>query len=382
MKKLLITLLFFIFYLTFTTRSYAIENPLSTANNKIGIHILFPDELFDAAKLINANGGDWGYVTIPIQIGDRDLEKWQKFMDTALEQHVIPIIRLASEGDYFNKKVWEKPSLEDVVDFANFLDSLNWPTKNRYIIVFNETNRGDEWGGSVNPEEYAQLLSFAVSVFKSKSDNFFIISAGLDNAAPEECPDYMNEYTYYKKMDESVPGIFNQIDGISSHSYPNPGFMQPPALQTTKSISSFIYERSLIKSLRQNDIPVFITETGWNHPSIDDKMKAKYFQTALQSVWSDEGIVAVTPFLFKAGMGPFKGFSFLNEDGSKTEQYKSIESLEKIAGKPILAPYVLGSEKKLNTNVPEKNFSRSFFSLPVISLSQSTQDAFKWIMKL
>src|SRR5207245_3843448 len=63
--------------------SFAAENPLAVPNNKIGVHILFPNELPDAVKLINSNGGDWGYVTIPIQSGDRDIEKWQHFFDEA-----------------------------------------------------------------------------------------------------------------------------------------------------------------------------------------------------------------------------------------------------------------------------------------------------------
>ena len=110
--------------------SFAIENPLSSPNNKIGVHILFASEINKAAELVNSNGGDWGYVVIPIQSGDRDLEKWQKFMNDARKLHVIPIIRLATEGDYFNTSVWRKPSEEDVLDFANFLNSLEWPVKN------------------------------------------------------------------------------------------------------------------------------------------------------------------------------------------------------------------------------------------------------------
>ncbi len=110
---------------------FAVENPLRVANNKVGIHILFPTEIDKAAALVNSSGGDWGYVVIPIQSGDKDLKKWQAFMDEAKKRHVIPIIRLATEGDYFNTKVWRKPTPADVLDFANFLNSLTFPTKNK-----------------------------------------------------------------------------------------------------------------------------------------------------------------------------------------------------------------------------------------------------------
>jgi hypothetical protein len=382
MKTFLLLLIILIAYITFPSTLYAAENPLKVPNNKIGVHILFDNELEDASQFVNSNGGDWGYVTIPIQIGDRDLVKWQLFMDRAREHHIIPIIRLASEGDYFNTNVWQTPRSEDIVDFANFLDSLSWPTKNRYIIIFNEPNRGDEWGGTVNPEDYAKLLSFAVSVFKSKSQDYFIISAGMDNAAPDQYPAYMDEYTYLRSMQEAIPGIFNQIDGFASHAYPNPGFAQPPGYSTSRSITSFKYERSLILNYRKDEIPVFITETGWNTPTLSDSTKAAYYLEAFDTVWSDPGIVAITPFLLKAGDGPFKGFSFLNSDNKPTEQMQLIINLPKVSGKPILSPFVLGIEKQLPIYYPQLNFSKKIINQSPYSLSEIAQETFRWMMKL
>lgn len=36
--------------------SHAIVDPLSVPNNRIGIHIFSPDEIIDAAKLVNSSG--------------------------------------------------------------------------------------------------------------------------------------------------------------------------------------------------------------------------------------------------------------------------------------------------------------------------------------
>src|SRR3989344_3133908 len=130
----IVCLLFTIYYLLFTSAAHAIVDPISVPNNKFGVHILFTTELSEAARLVNSAGGDFGYVTIPIQSGDKDIEKWQKFMDSAKQNHVIPILRIATENYYFNTRVWRKPKYEDVLDFANFLDSLDWPTKNRYVV--------------------------------------------------------------------------------------------------------------------------------------------------------------------------------------------------------------------------------------------------------
>lgn len=376
----MLSLLFF----SFPAKSFAIFDPLSVANNKFGIHILFDSEINDASQLVNTNGGQWGYVLIPIQSGDKDLVKWQKFMDNAKKLHLIPILRLATEGDYFDTKVWRKPKEEDVLDFANFLHSLNWPIKNRYVIVFNEVNRADEWGGEVNPKEYAQLLSYAITVFKSKSSDFFIIGAGLDNAAPNGLG-YMNQYNYMHDMDANVPGIFNQVDGLASHAYPNPAFSQPPTVNTAKSISSFRYEHDLAEGISNKNLPVFITETGWTGNIIPDDQRAQYYKEAFETVWSDPNIVAVIPFILRAGTDPFKQFSFLQEDGTPTKQHDMLRSLPKIKGQPKIEQRVLGSEaRKKSIPTPAiRYFAKNYQPKKKrFSLSQSLSFAFSWMMKI
>jgi hypothetical protein len=344
--KIVVCLLLFTAAFALAKPVLAAENPLAVPNNKIGIHILDVSELPAAAKLVNSNGGDWGYVTIPIQAGDYNYAKWQGFMNNCIKYHVIPIIRLATDDDSANPQDWRKPDLYDVINFANFLNSLTWPTKNRYVIVFNEVNRADEWGGSVDPTGYAQLLSFADTIFKSENPDFFIISAGMDNAAPDEGTTYMDEYTYFKDMNQAVPGIFNQIDGISSHSYPNPGFAQAPDATSPTGVGSFIQERSLIESMSSKQLPVFITETGWSASSVNQDQQVQYYDEAMKNVWNDPDIVAITPFLLQAGAGPFEQFSFLTGTGSATEQYQYIYGMQKVKGVPSFPTHVLAATTK------------------------------------
>lgn len=380
MKKICFIVLTFLFFFP-TSSVLAVENPLTVSNNKFGIHILFPSELPDAAKLVNSTGGDWGYVTIPIQVGDKDLEKWQQFMTDAAALHLIPIIRLSTELDYFNTKAWRKPNDADIVDFANFLNSLVWPTKNRYIIVFNEVNRADEWGGNVNPAEYADILSFAGQTFKSIHQDFFIINAGLDNAAPNQQPEYMNQYDFLTAMYASRSDVFINVDGIASHAYPNPAFSQPPQVKTTKSIASFLYERTLIQKLSGKELPVFITETGWTSERIPDEKRAAYYANALTSIWADKGIVAITPFLLKAG-APFSQFSFIDEKGNGTLQYQEIQRTPKTKGKPIVGP-ALAAESliKPHDTLPRYSFT-SKNTKEQATRSQVATSIFQWIFKL
>lgn len=381
--KLLSIIFASIFFFIFPQIAVAVENPLSVPNNKFGIHILFPQELEQAAKLVNANGGEWGYVTIPIQAKDKDLIKWQKFMDDARKNRVIPIIRLATEGEFFNTKVWRKPDTLDILDFANFLNSLNWPVKNRYIVVFNEVNRGDEWGGTPKSKEYADILKYATTTFKEKNQDFFIISAGLDNAAQTLSGVSINQYDFLREMYTANQTVFDNVDGLGSHSYPNPGFRQPPTNQGSTSIASFRYEKELVKSLTGKDLPVFITETGWTRDALSEEQISKYYQEAFSSAWIDPAVIAITPFLLRAGTGPFRGFSFIQDNG-QNEVYSMFEKLPKTKGQPEVLPIIPVLQSSPSAQVlGTRNFAgKNYVSTNVFVLPRAVKIIGKWLLKI
>ncbi len=319
-------------------RADALFDPVARPNNFSGIHILFPSELSEAASLVNAKTGEWGYVTIPIQTGDKDLDKWQSFMDEAKKHKLIPIIRLATSADRENTSVWAKPTTLEILDFANFLNSLNWPVENRYIIAFNEMNRFDEWGGEApNPKEYADLLSYTVEVFKERNPNFYVIMGGLDNASPNDRVKYMDNLVYMNEMVAYNPEIFNKIDAFSSHSYPNPGFSAPPLQNKVEGITTYQFEYNLINSHTVRKKPVFITETGWDSAKLSETVIAKYYEIAYENFWNKDKdkIVAITPFLLNSQGGPFDVFSFV-KSGKQTKYYEVSANMEKTKGQPLL----------------------------------------------
>lgn len=293
---------------------FAISDPLSVPNNKIGIHILFPDEVKDASKMVNNDGkSQWGYVTIPIQASDRDRVRWQRFFDQCKENKVIPIVRVATFAEGSN---WVQPNNFDLVDFANFLGELNWPTGNRYIVIFNEVNRSDEFGGFVSPENYSDILNNAVDIFKAKSTDFFILPAGMDNAASNSKTS-LNWRLYLERMYLRHPDIFNKIDGWTSHAYPNPDFSDRPDKSGSNKIDSFRSDLRFIRLFTTKKLPVFITETGWSNKYLSDHQISLYYQYALTHQWADANIVAITPFVFSAQDGQFEQFSFKNKDELK-----------------------------------------------------------------
>ena len=314
MKQILIGIMLCVATLFSATRIDAFFDPLSRPNNFHGIHILFPSELEDAAKLVNSQNGEWGYVTIPIQTGDKDMDKWQKFMDECKRLKLVPIVRLSTEADPQNTAVWRKPTATDILDFANFLNSLNWPIENRYVIIFNEMNRFDEWGGEApDPVSYAGLLSYASQTFREENPNFYIIMGGLDNAAPNDLVKYMDNYVYLEKMYQHDPEIFKKIDGFASHSYPNPGFVAPPLQNKLEGITTYQYEYLYINSKSEHKVPVFITETGWDSKKLPESVIAKYYTSAYENFWNKDKdkIIAITPFLLSSQGGAFDSFSFV-----------------------------------------------------------------------
>lgn len=366
---ILIVLILCIF---FVHPAYAVSDPLAVDNNKFGIHILFPEEIVEASKLVNSSGGDWGYVTIPLQSDNRNLEKWQKFMDHAAILHLIPIVRLAT---YPITDYWPKPTLDDAVDFANFLNDLKWPVKNRYIILFNEPNRAQEWGGEIRPDEYAQFSKDAISIFKERSQDFFMLNAGLDISAPNNHV-LMNWQDYLLSMNYYVPGILSLYDGWTSHAYPNPGYTASPYSNISVGIRSYQYELNFL----QNNYgiygkKIFITETGWDKDVLGEVTASRYYSEAFNNIWTDNYIVAVTPFLLSAQAGDFQRFSFMNGN-QPSLIYDTIKKLNKVKGNPERE---VKSTTNINTEDNNSNWSAQKTNLWHQVTGQFIKKVYRWL---
>lgn len=302
--------------------------------NKFGIHILSPQDLGKAQKLVNSNGGDWGFVTIVIRDDEMDFGKWQNFFDECRERHLIPLVRIATHLEGSN---WVKPQNSDIEKWSQFLGNLNWPIKERYVIIYNEPNHAKEWGGEVNPADYAQMLNRAIDQFKQKNLNFQILNSGFDQAAPNS-QTTMDTTLFWQKMEEEIPGIFQKIDGWVSHSYPNHGFIGTPFQSGRHSIKGYQWETHYLETyynLKKN-LPIFITETGWPYKIeskdsfITQEKAAEYIKHSFEKIWPpDVKIRAVTPFLLYYDQPPFENFSWITKDKTETLLFQEIENISK-----------------------------------------------------
>lgn len=344
MKRLifLLFLTFFLFPLT-KAKTYAKYDPLTVPNNRIGIHILSEQDIEDAAALVNSAGGDWGYTTIVIRDNERDLKRWRSFFISLKKNHLIPLVRIATHPE---KDSWAKPDEKSAYEWAKFLNKLPWPTENRYIIVYNEPNHAKEWGDKLDPESYAQVLNNTITIFKENNENFFILPAGLDLAAPNGT-ETMNASSFMLAMNREVPGIFTKIDGWTSHSYPNPGFSASPSNSGKNSIRGFEWEINFLQNKLgvEKKLPIFITETGWARSNrLTPEVAAQYYKIAFTEIWNNPQIVAITPFLLRYDDSLFSRFAFMipkveaasNETNTSVyPQYETLQQITKTAGYPL-----------------------------------------------
>ncbi len=363
-SKLLVQSLiaFLLLFLLPTTNSQlttinAIVDPLSVPNNRFGIHIIQAthEEASPAAQLVNTNG-DWGYITVLVESKDRNHEKWQNFFNDLRRRHLIPLVRLATqpEGNF-----WKLPYEGEEQAWADFLDALNWPTKNRYIIIYNEPNHAKEWGNLVDAASYAKVLDKTITALKNKNKDFFVLNAGLDASTPPQPPAYEEESNFLNQMEKAVPGIFNKLDGWVSHSYPNPAFAGSPEAAGKGTVRTYAWELQILRELGvTKNLPIFIAETGWKHAeglSYNSSLPtaetvANYYKNAFENAWSFNKIVAVTPFLLSYQDYPFDHFSFKKITGERQAKtilgteypdspyypmFQTIQALPKVIGKPV-----------------------------------------------
>ncbi len=365
MKRLVFLII--LFFLLITPVSAA------EANNIYGIHLAQPhlDALDESAKLVNSSGGDWGYVTLVIQENDRKFDKWQEIFNRLRKLHLIPIVRLATSPE---GEVWRRPKKEEAKDWVDFLDSLNWVIKKRYIVLFNEPNHGSEWGGEIDAKDYAEVAVEFARVFKEKNSDFYLMLAGFDASAPQSPPNFEDEEAFLKKFfsNVTVEQFNNLISGWSSHSYPNPGFSGSPWDSGRGTVKTYEWELNLLESLGVNkNLPVFITETGWIRQVQNSKLKtqnweeqgvAENYRFAFQEVWKqDSRVMAVTPFVLDYQSPPFLEFSW-QKQGVKEfyQQYYAVQSLEKTKGQPEQI-----NKGEIEINLPKNLVAQSSYNLKI-----------------
>lgn len=316
---------------------YSDDDPLWKENNKFGLYIYAEEKDFFeiAQKLVNSNGGEWGYVLIPYNVKDYDEGKWGRVFDQLIKKKMIPVIQLWN----FDVSDYQK----DTRKAADFLNKFVWPIKYRYISVYNEPNDDKFWSDRADATEYAKVLDYTIKVFKEINSDYYMLNGALNTSSSNDDQN-IDAFNFMKKMNESVSGIFEKLDGWASHPYPQPNFSGSPYNTGRWSIRAYEDELKFLKEELgvKKDLPVFITETGWAHaegenynssyPSIEKV--AEFYKIAFEEIWlKDDRVRAVMPFTIRYDP-PFDHFSWINKDKVPYLHYEEIKKIEKVKGKP------------------------------------------------
>ena len=326
--------------------------------HKLGVHLLLDDGRFQwpvavwEEHLTHARQavGAGGYVTQLVRLDDLDTVKWQQFMDLCAAQELTPILRLATTYDR-EASWWQAPPLDNngrsyktvAQEYARFVATLDWPSEHHFVLVGNEPNHGDEWGGRPDPAAYARFLRDTAVALKAADPQAFVLNAGLDPYTPHTGSQpfgngmwYVDAGAFLVEMVAAQPDVLEQLDGWASHPYPLGPFAAPPWEQTyqvdwlndapapnyppppdglfNRGVNGYEWELWLLTQLGAPELPVFITETGWRHTAAgypDASLAATYLDLALhgndgrfsqypQTGWTpwldDARVVAITPF--------------------------------------------------------------------------------------
>jgi hypothetical protein len=307
-----------------------------SGNNIIGLNVarLRRDRyIWAAAELVNANGGDWGYLTVVFTATERDgpagEQLLRELLDRCYESHLQPIIRVATRFDE-GAETWSRPEPDDAERWRAFLEKGSWPTRRVWVIAGNEPNLGREWGGEVDSTSYAEYLSHFIDVF-ADSDRFKVVNGPLDASNTSEMPKMQDAYEFIAGMDAAVPGIFSRLSGWASNPYSVPN--QGPELRYTHRA----YEAELDAIGR--DMPVLITEAGHLNTG-DDKEVAAFYEGAFRDWMADSRVVAVTPLFWHPDRGVYWMFDFDKNSKvvEKSPTYDLIMHLPRMRGSPDYVP--------------------------------------------
>jgi hypothetical protein len=288
----------------------------------MGVHILHPDEL--SLLLPYRGSAEKFYVTVPYLLSDRRISTWNSFFQLCRENRITPIIRLSSDFD-FDAGHWKVPNRREIIEGISFLSSLEWQGE-RIVVLFNEPNHAKEWGGSIDPEGYADVAMFVASWLHTEPLDYVVLPAGLDASAPNSGTT-MDSFLFWDWMFSRQPDLVNWINGWTSHSYPNPGFVGSPYSIGKQSLRGFEEELNYLRRFSKQDLPVYITETGWRQTKSINRVLASYFDYAYKNIWSHPQVRAVTVFLLQGSPGPFEEFSLLTPLGTPTPQLNALNQL-------------------------------------------------------
>ncbi len=345
-------------------------------NNKIGVHLISPtdDEIRDACRsLVNINTAtsdeaSGGKLTLTLVKNHIDKETLQRYHDIAREEGCVFIHPIKNS---FADPYW-KPLDQSTIDFfEKIFKDLRPSSKYLYVVLGNEVNRGDEWGGTCDGATYARIAKSGAEQLKKAVPNIQIGLAGLDAYAPQS-GFYCSQESFLKAALEAEPRLIDDdIDFQVVHEYPN-------ADMTGSLQNIWLSEKRILKNLGvSKDLPVVISEIAWRrHRGLTAEASANKLYNALQSLEDEPSVWAITPFVYKFCGSPFDQFSLLqcnvktaagNTVDEPNAVFDAIAAIPKIKGDP---EHIHGAAVQLN--VPQEVIENTDYTFTLEAVNKGT----------
>jgi hypothetical protein len=282
------------------------QQAVRSVNPKLGIHTRLTDEVEPwkikrTLEMVREMGATWIVEYFPWAYyepspGRFDWTHADLVVDHARRQGLTVIARLGFVPE------WARPDPEEQATTFTYLDEEHYAAFAEYahafvehfrgrvaqVIIWNEPNISLEWGyRPVDPEGYTALLGAVHERAKAADPDVLILGGALaPTLAPVGDPEGMNDLDYLKRMLEAGAG--SVMDGLAVHAY---GWRLPadaPADPAAVSWNRTELLRQLLIESGHGDLPIYITEGGWNdHPrwtkSVPPAQRAAFTLRAYQN---------------------------------------------------------------------------------------------------
>ena len=233
-----------------------------------------------------------------VRLDDLNVTKWQAYLDLVAVNGLMPMLRLATYQDR-QRGHWVAPPTDSdspryrnvAARYAAFIRELQAQGP-IYVVVGNEPNRGDEWGGEPDPAAYTRFLSDVSEALRG-DPRILVLNGAMDQYAPNTQGIPLNGFmsidgaSFLERMNAADPDVWSSIDIWASHAYPTGPFESSPSLSeyrvddvyregsngvppapgiTNRGINSYHSELLLLRQFGVAHIEkVIVTETGWRH---------------------------------------------------------------------------------------------------------------------
>jgi GH35 family endo-1,4-beta-xylanase len=261
------------------------QQTVRSINPKMGIHTRLTDEVEPwkikrTLEMVREMGAGWIVEYFPWAYhepapGRFDWSHADLVVDHARRQGLTVIARLGFVPE------WARPDPEIQPTTFTYLDEEQYGAFARYVaafvehfrgrvnhvVIWNEPNISLEWGyRPVDPEGYTELLRAVYPRAKAANPDAVILGGALaPTLAPPGDPEGMNDLDYLRRM--LAAGAGDAMDGLAVHAY---GWQMPPDAPADPAVVNFSRTellRELLVDAGHEELPIYITEGGWNdHP--------------------------------------------------------------------------------------------------------------------